>query len=320
MVPIPHRRPTGALLALGRRILDGVLTSWAAVTITFFALRLAAGDPLAALLSQGLASREQAEALRHQLGLDLPLHVQYLRFLTALPQGSLGTSLYTGQPVVRIVAGQLPATAELATFGAGLAIAMGLFLGVSAAWWPRTAIGRAARGLAGLSTALPVALTGTLVVLTASQILRAAPGNPALIEAKRLALPGIVLGYALAGPIGRVVHTGLGQSLRAPYFLAARARGIRQAPRLLWHALRPVLAPAVSLSALEGAYLFAGTVVTETIFSRPGLGRLLVGAILQGDYPVAQGVIVLAALFYTASQVMADGLAILIDPRIKGDG
>lgn len=106
--------------------------------------------------------------------------------------------------------------------------------------------------------------------------------------------------------------------MREPYMLAARARGIHGRFRLLWHALRPALPPAVSLGALEAAYLFAGTVVTEMVFSRPGLGRTLVGSILQGDFPIAQGVVALAALIYVASHLLADVAAFLLDPRLEG--
>jgi ABC-type dipeptide/oligopeptide/nickel transport system permease component len=134
---------------------------------------------------------------------------------------------------------------------------------------------------------------------------------------RHLLLPALVLGFASSGAIARVVQFGLTESLQAPYVLAARARGLAPGLRLLWHALRPVLPPVISLGALEAAYLFGGTVVTETVFSRPGLGRLLVSAILQGDYPIAQGLVALAALFYTASHLLADGAAMALDPRLR---
>jgi ABC-type dipeptide/oligopeptide/nickel transport system permease component len=130
-------------------------------------------------------------------------------------------------------------------------------------------------------------------------------------------MPALVLGFATAGAIARVARASLDESIEAPYMLAARARGIRQSMRLLWHALRPALPPVVSLSALEAAFLFSGTVVTETVFSRPGLGRLLVSSILQGDYPVALGLVALAAIFYTASLVTGDLIAMALDPRLR---
>ncbi len=225
--------------------MEGLLTAWAAVSFTFFALRLAGGDPVASLLSQGLASSQQVEALRHSLGLDLPLLQQYLRFLLQLARADLGTSLYTGRAVTTTIAEQVPATATLAMAGLGLALVIGLALGVSAAWAERTWIGHSAAALAGLATAMPVALTGVLALLVFGLVLRASAVPPSLFALDRLLLPALVLGFASSGGIARVVQAGLRESLRSPYVLAAKARGLRRGPRLLWHALRPSLPPGV---------------------------------------------------------------------------
>lgn len=313
MVSLPDRPASHTLTALGWRVVTGLATAWAAVSLTFFALRIGAGDPVSTLLAQGLASPAQAEELRRQLGLDQPLVHQYLQFLAELARGRLGDSLYTAQPVETMIAQQLPATLQLASVGLLLAVGFGLALGIMAAWKERLLAGRASDSLAGLATALPVAFTGILAILL-SGVLRGVLPAEAWTVARRLLLPGLVLGFASSGAIARVVQAGLRESLRAPYLIAARARGLTST-RLLWHALRPALPPAISLSALEAAYLFGGTVITETVFSRPGLGRLLVGSILQGDYPVAQGIVVLAALLYTFTQVLADAVALLLDPR-----
>lgn len=311
MVPLPDRPAAGVLTAAGRRALDGLLTAWAAVSVTFLALRLAAGDPVASLLAQGLASAEQAEALRHQLGLDLPLFQQYLRFLASLLRGDLGTSLYTGQPVSQIIARQIPYTAELATAGLALALVFGLLLGLLATREDRHRKFPLALGVAGLATALPVAFTGILAILAAV----ASSAAPALLRG--VGLPALVLGFASSGAIARLVQAGLQETLSAPFMLAARARGLRRGPRLLWHALRPALPPVISLIAVEAAFLFGGTVITESVFSRPGLGRLLVASILQGDYPIAQGLVVLSALVYSATHVAADVLGLALDPRLR---
>jgi peptide/nickel transport system permease protein len=316
MVSISDRSSDGTLTTIGRRLIEGVLTAWAAVSLTFFALRIVAGDPVASLLSQGLATPEQAENLRHSLGLDKPLLIQYLRFLTGFLRGDLGTSLYTGRPVSTVIAEQLPATAELALIGLFLALLIGLCLGIIAAWKQRSLAGRTSAAIASLSTSLPVAFTGILGLLIYNLCLRLFPGVD-FSTPRRVFIPALILGFSSSGAIARVVHTGLLESMKGPYMLAARARGIRRGFRLLWHALRPILPPAVSMSALEAAYLFAGTVVTETVFSRPGLGRLLVNSILQADFPVAQGLVALAALFYTFSHITADIIAFLIDPRLR---
>jgi ABC-type dipeptide/oligopeptide/nickel transport system permease component len=135
-----------------------------------------------------------------------------------------------------------------------------------------------------------------------------------------LLLPALALGIASSGALARVIQSGLEDNRDAPYLLAARARGVRHGPRLVWHALRPVLPLAISFLALEAALLLGGTVVTETVFARPGLGRLLVSSILIGDFPVVQGLVLLAAVIYTLTHVVADSLSAIIDPRLRASG
>ncbi len=316
MVSHSDRPSNGALATVSRRVIEGVLTAWAAVSLTFFALRLIAGDPVASLLSQGLASPNQVEDLRRSLGLDAPLVIQYLKFISGIFHGDLGTSLYTGRPVSLVIAEQLPATAQLALTGLGFALLIGLTLGVVSAWKEDTSLGQFAASTAGLATALPIAFTGILGLILYRQLLGLLP-SLGYGTVRHLILPASLLGFASAGAIARVVQAGLRETMKRPYILAARARGIGHGLRLLWHALRPALPPVVSLTALEVAFLFAGTVVTETVFSRPGLGRLLVTSILQGDYPIAQGLVALAAIFYTISHMLADIIAFTIDPRLR---
>ncbi len=298
-------------------MLEGLATAWAAASLTFFSLRLAAGDPLAGLLSRGLASAEQVQALRQALGLDRSLPLQYLDFLRRLLVGDLGTSLYTGRPVARVIAEQFPATAQLSLASLAVALLLGFAWGVLAAWKAPSLASTVAEQLAGLATSLPVAFTGILAILLISRLAGPASRMSLVGWQGGLAPAALVLGFASAGAIAKVIQGGLQESRHALYMMGARARGIPHGPRLLWHALRPSLPPAISLIGLEAAFLFAGTVVTETLFARPGVGRLLVNSILQGDYPVAQGVVVLAAALYTLSNILADVLAFSLDPRMR---
>jgi ABC-type dipeptide/oligopeptide/nickel transport system permease component len=317
MVSLLNRPASRTLIAIGQRLLQGLFTAFTAVTFTFFALRLAAGDPLSSLLAQGLATPEQIEHLRTSLGLDQSLLKQYMNFISSLLNGDLGFSLYTRRPVLDVIAEQFQHTAALALLALMIAMLIGFGLGIIAAWKKGTLPARTSELISGLATSLPVSFTGILAIYLLAFSIRTYSGAGVILNFKDLILPAIVLGFASSGAMARVVQAGLEESMLAPYMLAARARGIRKRGRLLWHALRPSLPPAISLLALEGAFLFAGTVVTETVFSRPGLGRLLVDSILQGDYPIAQGVVVLAALVYTLSQSLADVLAFIIDPRLE---
>lgn len=276
------------------------------MSLTFFALRLAGGDPVTSLLAQGLMSVEQAERLRQALGYDLPLIEQYLHFLAGLGRGEFGLSLYTGQPVTELLSGQLQATVQLAALGMGIATMVGAPLGIAAAV-SSPSLRSLATALANLATSLPVSITGIagLIVLSSA------------VGAQGLLLPAAVLGLAAAGPLARAVRAGLSDTLRSSFILAARARGLRSGGRLYWHALRPALPPAISLLALQAAFVFSGTVVTEVVFSRPGLGRTLVRSVLQGDFPVAQAIVGLAAVAYVASQLVADGIGWALDPRTR---
>jgi ABC-type dipeptide/oligopeptide/nickel transport system permease component len=288
------------------------------VTITFFALRLAAGDPVASLLSQGLATQQQAERIRSELGYDQPIITQYGVFLVNLIQGDLGRSLYSGRSVALIIAEQLPWTIQLALLSLLIAIGLGTALGIIAARKRRNSIGQLSETIAGVATALPVAAVGILVLLvfsSGSQFLGINAGN---IPGQRLLLPSLVLGFAVAGPFARLVQSSYEQSLQAKYTLAAKARGSLHRGYQVWYSIRPSIGPVVTFLALEAAFLLSGTVVTETVFSRPGLGRLLINSILQGDFAIVQGIVILATILYTASRVLADGATLLLDPRTAG--
>jgi peptide/nickel transport system permease protein len=316
MVSFTDRPENDALRMVVRRLLEGLLTAWAAVTVTFFALHLTAGDPLSGLLSRGLATSEQIETLRVNLGFDVPLPIQYLRYLAGFIRGDLGVSLYSRRSVSQEILSQLPATLELALAGFCIAIALGFALGILSAWKEQRWSGRLSILITGLATSLPVAFTGILALYA----LRTGYGHlpeGALNPIQRLVLPALVLGFATAGGIARVVQAGLRESLRQPYMLAAQARGIQSGFRYLWHALKPSLPPAISMSALEAAFLLSGTVITETIFARPGLGRLLIDSILDGDFPIAQGIVAVVAIFYTLSHIIAELLSLAIDPRLR---
>jgi peptide/nickel transport system permease protein len=319
MVSSASRPTAGALSIFARRFGLALATLWAAVTISFFGLRLAAGDPLAGLLSQGLASPQQAEELRARLGLADPLLTQYTRYLAGLLRGDLGRSLYTQRPVGDVIAEQAGSTAELAIAGLGMTIVIGAGLGLSAGVSRATALGTTASAAAGLATALPVALTGVLILWAAMSVGRAVPAILPLTRSDSLLLPALALGIASAGALARILEGGLQENLDSPYVLAARARGVRRGLPLIWHALRPALPLAISFLSLEAALLLGGTVVTETVFARPGLGRLLVSSILDGDFPVVQGLVLVAAAVYTATHFAADIVAALADPRLRDE-
>ena len=317
MVPPPDRPRTRLLTALLRRVLSALGTLWAAVTLAFFALRIAGGDPTHNLLAQGLASAEQVAALRGELGLDDPLATQYVRYLGELIQVDLGVSLYSRRHVTTVIGEQIPPTLGLAVSAFAVSLILGLSLGLASGWYPRQFVGRLADVVSALATGLPVAVAGLVAILAATYLSRLMLPAMGLTRSGGLVLPSLTLGFAASGALARTIQAGLLETSGAPYLVAARARGIARGARLMWHALRPVLPLAVSLSALQAAFLLSGTVVTETVFSRPGLGRLLVSAIQEGDYPVVQGLVILAAAVYTLIHAVAEVFDFILDPRLR---
>lgn len=306
-----------------RRLGGSLVTIWLVTSLVFFALRLSHLDPVAALLSQGLATPAQASALRASLHLDRPLLQQYSDFLIGILHGDMGRSLFSGQPVVPIILSGLQFTAPLAATAWVLAILLGLILGTLASRARASEVSslmrltaRVLNALLALGTATPVTWSGLLILWAAVPVLANATSGLER-DVLGLMLPALTLAIASGSSLGRVTQAGLLAARIEPFHLAARARGLPSGWRLEWQALRTTLAPVISLSGVEAAFLLGGTMVTETLFSRPGLGRVLVEAILRGDYPLVQAIVALAAAGYALFNLLADLIAAWLDPRLR---
>ena len=299
------------LTYLLRRLLAFLPVLWATVTLVFLALRLTPGDPTETLYAEAQISREQLAANRAALGLDRPLLEQYASFLSQLVRGDLGASLFTGRPATVTIFELFIPTAELALAGLAVAFSLGLALGILSATRPAAFVKPFASALTALSQSLPVAWTGLLSLWLTAGLFSL---NASLLL--ELALPALVLGFAIAGPIAGVTRASLATLQNEMYIVAARARGVTGWP-LLWHILRVALIPIVNMTALQAAFLFSGTVVTETVFARPGLGRLLVDSLLRKDFPVVQGLVLLIAGLYLSFNLAADLMAAALDPRLR---
>jgi peptide/nickel transport system permease protein len=300
-------------LYLTRRLLAFIPVLWAVVTLVFFGLRLTPGDPSETLYAQALISPEQLAANRAALGLDRPLRDQYIIFILDLLRGDLGHSLFTGQPVGAMIVERLWPTARLAIAGLAVGLGLGLAVGVTGAMRTDAVSAALSSLLTSLSLSLPVAWTGVLVLWAAARVLQF--NTSSLLT---LMLPALVLGFAISGPIAEVTRASLHDAQQQAYLLAARARGIT-GWRGLWHALRAALVPVVNVAALQAAFLFGGAVVTETVFARPGLGRLLVESILRKDFYVVQGLVLGVAALYLFFNLLADLAAAALDPRQRSE-
>lgn len=303
---------------IGRRLIGTLPVLWGVATLVFVVMRLLPGDPAALMLSEGGGSAEAIADLRAQLGLDAPLPVQYAQYLFRLLQGDLGTSLFTHRPVVTTIAEQLPSTIELAIAAMLVALSLGTVLGVVAAARHGTWLDTLATTVSVTGVSVPIFWSALLLIWLLSLQLSLLPatgqGGPAY-----LIMPALVLGFASSGAIARLVRASLLEVFDQDFINTARAKGLRERTLLVRHALKNALIPVVTIIGLQFGFLLGGTVVVETIFSRPGIGRLLVNAILWKDFPVVQGVVLLAALVYTLVNLTIDIAYLYLDPRIRYD-
>jgi len=303
---------------LARRGAMALAVVWLAASLSFVALRWAPGDALDATMARVGASAAQIDAQRAALGLDDPLLIQYGRYWLDMVRGRWGVSLVTGQPVLELIAQNARSTLTLALAALGVALALGVTLGVMDGLGRPAALRWVAGGLAALALATPIYWTSTLAIYIFTVALNLFPGvgggGP-----RAVILPALVLGFHTAGSIARVTAASVRDAARGDFVRTARAKGLPEHD-VLDHILRVGLLPVVSVVALQAGFLLGGTVITEMIFVRRGLGQVLLAAVTNRDYPVVQGLVVLAALVYTTLNAGADALYHRLDPRTRREG
>jgi ABC-type dipeptide/oligopeptide/nickel transport system permease component len=300
---------------LVRRLLLTIPVLFGVATLVFSLIHLVPGDPAQSILGEG-ASAEEVQKLRHTLGLDRPLLEQYRTFMTGLVKGDLGQSLRYGTPVTREIRDRLFRTMQLAVAAMGVAIVVALPLGIVAAVYRGTAIDHAAMTLALAGISMPNFWLGPLLAILFAVSLGWLPvsGTGTIWH---LVLPAVTLGAALAAILARMTRASLLEELRELYVLAARARGVSRAAAVVRHAFRNSLIPIVTIIGLQFGAVLTGTIITETIFAWPGVGRLLIQAINFRDYPLVQGCILFISLTYVLMNLLTDLTYGLLDPRIR---
>ncbi|MEB2284800.1 MAG: glutathione ABC transporter permease GsiC [Polyangiaceae bacterium UTPRO1] len=299
-------------LALGRLVLT-LPTMLAAATLVFLMLHLVPGDPVDVMLGESTQAADRA-ALRRTLGLDRPLATQYGAFLLGLVRGDLGRSLVQGTAVAELVAARFPATAELTIAALAVALALAFPLGLAAAARPGTWLDRGSIGLALLGVSVPSFWLGPMLILLLSIHWRWLPVSGRGTWA-HLVLPACTLGFGMAAILTRMTRASVLECLGEDYVRTARAKGVGRLAILTRHALRNALGPVVTILGLQFGALLAGTVITETIFAWPGIGRLLIDAINQRDYPVVQGCVLVIAACFVIANALADVVNAWLDPR-----
>jgi ABC-type dipeptide/oligopeptide/nickel transport system permease component len=300
---------------IGERALQTVPVLVGISMVTFLMLHLVPGDPVLLFAGDKPMTEAQAAMIRHQLGLDRPILVQYEDYAAHLLRGDLGRALRSQRPVLDSILEVLPATVQLTLAALTLAAALGLALGVAAALAHRTWVDTAAMGVAILGVSMPVFYSSLLLLLFFSFTLGWLPatGEGGL---DHLILPASALGLVSSAVLARLVRSGMLGVLRQDYIVTARAKGLSRALVVRRHALRNALIPVITMLGLQLGALLGGAVVTETIFSRPGLGRLAVDAILNRDFPLVQGTVLVAAVVYVLVNLLVDIAYAAVDPRI----
>jgi peptide/nickel transport system permease protein len=303
---------------LAYRLLVAVWVVVGLSSLVFFLIHWVPGDPVEVLLGESTAAADR-EALRHALGLDRPLLQQWLGFMSGLVRLDLGVSLYQRQPVLELLQSHAGATLELAVLAFVIAVAIAVPLGVLAAARRGTRWDAGAMGFALLGVSIPNFWLGPLLVMVFSLGLGWFPvsGRSGVLS---VILPALTLGTAFAAVLSRMIRSCLLETLGEDYIRTARAKGLSPFQVLVHHGLRNAWLPVLTVLGMQLGALLGGAVVTETVFSWPGLGSLLVESIQRRDYPVVQGCVLLISLSYVVINLGTDLLYAWIDPRVRLGG
>ncbi|EWG09981.1 ABC transporter permease [Cytobacillus firmus] len=304
--------------------------------LVFFLLHLIPGDPALTLLGQD-ATKEDLERLRNVLGLNEPLYIQLMVFLKNLFQGDLGISIFQDTPVITLISTHLPATLELAVVAMIIALLIAIPLGIISAVKQFSWLDYGSMFFAQIGVSMPVFWMGLLLIIGFSVNLNILPsfgrGEP-LLDAfvqtiqtgnlfylvdslQHIILPAFTLGVMSAALITRMVRSAMLEVLKEDYIRTAEAKGVRGIVVIMKHAFRNALIPVVTIVGLQFGNLLGGAIVTETVFAWPGIGRLVITAISQRDFPVVQGCVLMIALIFALINLIVDILYAIINPKIQ---
>jgi ABC-type dipeptide/oligopeptide/nickel transport system permease component len=299
-----------------RRLAQVIPIALGIVTLVFSLAHVIPGDPAVQLAGEN-ALPEDVARIRTQLGLDRPLPEQYFSYLGQLARLDLGTSFRSGEPVAAQIATRYPATIVLALAGMLVALAVALPLGIVAAVWRNSWIDNVARFFALIGVSMPSFWLGPLLIIAFAIHLQWLPVSGREEGLKSIVLPALTLGLPLAAILTRMIRVSLADELGNLYFTAALSKGLSRRAAIVRHALRNALIPVITIVGLQIGSLLTGAIITEQIFSWPGLGRLLIQSIGARDYPQMQASVLLIALTYILINLMTDVVYAVVDPRIE---
>jgi peptide/nickel transport system permease protein len=318
---------------------------WAVATMTFLMLRIVPGDPID-LMAVQMLDQSGLDRMREEWGLDQPIWRQYLTFMTGLVRGDLGVSIRSGVPVVKLLAEKMPPTIELALVAMFIGTIIGVVTGIVSAITKNRGLDYGVRSFAMLGFSVPWFWIALMLVIVFGVMLKWFPvsgrieagmsyetitnfmlidhvitGNwPALLSFLRhLTLPALAIGFTSAGFVSRMTRSSMLEIIREDYVRSARAKGLANRVVTVRHALPNAILPVITLVGLQFGALLGGAVITELVFAWPGLGRMLLGAILSRDYPVVQGTVIFVAMAYVLMNLAVDILYRFVDPRLRNE-
>jgi len=298
------------------RLLHGAIVVTGVLVLVSLMIHLVPGDPAQLMVGDAPVSAAQLRLIRHSLGLDRPLYQQLADDARRFAAGDLGRSLRSGRPIIDDLHAALPSTLSLALAAMAFGLLVGVPAGVLASVRRGGLIDTAVTAFAVAGISLPSFWTGILLIVIFAIQLRWFPtsGQAGL---RALVLPALTLGWYPAGALARLLRSAMLEVLQKDYVGVARAKGLRERAVVARHALRNALLPTVTLGSVQFGTLLSGAIVTETVFARDGIGRLVVDGILQRDFPVVQGVVLLIAVIYTLVNLITDIMYAWLDPRIR---
>ena len=308
---------------LVRRLLVSVVVVWAIATLVFFMLRMVPGDPIGAMLAD--VDPSAAEALRARLGLDQPVYVQYARWMFNMLRGDMGNSIYgSNQPVRQIIAEALPRTLSISLVAIVIALLISFTAGIVSAVKKGTWMDHVVTFIAILGLSMPSFWLGILLIIVFAVNLNWLPaiGYAPLSDGfwpwfSHIILPAIAVGTPFAAIIARMIRSSMLEVSREDFIRTARSKGLSARVVLVRHTFRNALIPVVTVMGIAFALLMTGAVIVENVFAIKGLGRVLIQSILNRDYPVVQGAILIVSLVFVATNLLVDVLYTVIDPRIR---
>ena len=304
----------GVLAFLGQRLLRALIALWLVSTVVFVVMRLS-GDPVPLLLPPD-APRSEIFRVRAELGLDRPLPVQYATFLGNIARGDFGRSIHFREPAFRVVRGYLPATLELGLTAFALAVLVAVPIGVFSAVRRNSLLDHGAMGVALVGQSAPTFFIGILLILLISLKAGLLP-TYGRGEWRHLVLPALTLGIFAMASIARLTRSAVLEVLRADYVRTARAKGLSERLVVVKHTLKNAALPIVTITGLQFGTLLGGAVVTETVFSWPGMGRLAIHSIYNRDYPVVQCAVFLSAVMFIVINFAIEIIYGVLDPRAR---